>query len=529
MIEHLGNTATGGYVSESSAVDVQPVHGEAAVISAHGLVKRFGGAVAVDDIDLAVAPGEIHGLVGENGAGKSTLMRMLAGILTPDEGMVRVGGEELQAGSTKSAIEAGISLVHQELSLVPEMTVAENINLGFTPTRAGFIARGVQRRVAREALEEINVSVDLDEPVSRLSVALRQFVEIARAVARKPRILILDEPTATLTPAETEYLLNMLERLAKRGMAIIYISHRIPEIFAICHSVTVLRDGKHVDTVDIHDTTPDALVSLMVGRELEADLATRREDAEFGDVRLSAAGIRAAGVNDVDVEVRAGQIVGLGGLVGAGRSEFVRATIGADPRTGGEVTVTTNGSVHRITSYQSAIAAGVAYIPEERRTDGLALSMSVSDNITLPNRQKMSSRYILQFRRIAKFAKGLADDTGLRPPEIERNAGDFSGGNQQKVVLAKWLGREPSVIILDEPTRGVDVGAKAEIHRLVRALAGNGTAVLVVSSDLPELLELSDIIHVVRDGRIVGTLSGADADEQSVMSLASGEAAGSIA
>lgn len=495
-----------------------------AVIEAHGISKNFGGVLAVDDVDLAVAPGEIHGLVGENGAGKSTLMRMLAGILTPNSGIVRVSGEELQAGSTKSALEAGVSLVHQELSLVPEMTVAENINLGFTPTRAGFIDRDVQRRVAREALEEINVSVDLDEPVARLSVALRQFVEIARAVARKPRVLILDEPTATLTPSETDYLLDMLKRLAERGMAIIYISHRIPEIFAICQTVTILRDAKHVDTVDISETTPDALVSLMVGRELEAELGTHRDATEFGDVVLRAIGVRADGVNDVDLEVRAGQIVGLGGLVGAGRSEFVRAMIGADPRTGGDVTVTTNGSTHRITSYQSAIAAGVAYIPEERRTDGLALTMSVSDNITLPNRRMLSRNSVLLFRKIATFAKRLADETGLRPPEIERNAGDFSGGNQQKVVLAKWLGREPDVIILDEPTRGVDVGAKAEIHRLVRALADNGTAVLVVSSDLPELLELSDVIQVVRDGRIVGTLTADEADEESVMSLASGGA-----
>lgn len=508
--------------STTSTDDVQST--SLPIISAHGISKNFGGVLAVDNVDLAVAPGEIHGLVGENGAGKSTLMRMLAGILTPNTGVVRVGGEELQAGSTKSAIEAGVSLVHQELSLVPEMTVAENINLGFTPTRAGFVDRATQRRVAREALEEINVAVDLDEPVARLSVALRQFVEIARAVARKPRVLILDEPTATLTPSETDYLLAMLERLAARGMAIIYISHRIPEIFAICHTVTILRDAKHVDTVAISETTPSALVSMMVGRELEAELSTHRDAVDFGDVVLSAMGIRAEGVNGVDLDVRAGQIVGLGGLVGAGRSEFVRAMIGADPRTAGDVTVTTKGSTKQITSYQSAIAAGVAYIPEERRTDGLALTMTVSDNITLPNRRALSSNFILQFRKIAEFAKGLADDTGLRPPEIERHAGDFSGGNQQKVVLAKWLGREPDVIILDEPTRGVDVGAKAEIHRLVRALADKGAAVLVVSSDLPELLELSDVIEVVRDGQIVGTLSRAEADEEAVMSLASGGA-----
>ena len=508
----IGETA----VERTSAVGAAPI------LEARDIVKRFGGVAAVDDVSIAVPPGEIHGLVGENGAGKSTLMRVLAGILTPDNGSVMIDGEQLQAGSARSALEAGVSLVHQELSLVPEMTVAENINLGFTPSQAGFIKKREQRRIAAEALEEIHVSVDLDERVARLSVALRQFVEIARAVARRPRVLILDEPTATLTPAETDYLLDMLERLAERGLAIIYISHRIPEIFRICDRVTVLRDGKHIETVEIADTTPQQLVDSMVGRELKLDLETRREAVTPGDVVLSASGIRAAGVNGVDLEVRAGEIVGLGGLVGAGRTELVRAMLGADIRAAGDVTVATDGSVKRISSYQSAISSGVAYIPEERRTDGLALAMSVSDNIALPNRRRLSRNGVLLFRAIAEFAERLADTVGLRPPEIRRHAGDFSGGNQQKVVLAKWLGREPDVIILDEPTRGVDVGAKVEIHRLVKQLAENGAAVLVVSSDLPELLDLSDIIHVVRDGRIVGTLTADVADETSVMTLASG-------
>src|SRR6056297_1750333 len=280
----------------------------APIIEAHGIVKRFGGVAAVDGVSIAVPPGEVHGLVGENGAGKSTLMRVLAGILTPDNGSVLVDGEQLEAGSARSALEAGISLVHQELSLVPEMTVAENITLGFTPTRAGFTNRREQRRIAAEALDEINVSVDLDEPIARLSVALRQFVEIARAVARKPRILILDEPTATLTPAETDYLLDMLQRLAERGLAIIYISHRIPEIFRICDRVTVLRDGKHVETVDIAEIRPNELVSKMVGRDLEQDLQSHREPTAPGEVVLSASGIRAHGVNGIDLTVRAGEI-----------------------------------------------------------------------------------------------------------------------------------------------------------------------------------------------------------------------------
>ena len=490
-------------------------------IEARNIVKRFGGALAVDDVSLQVYPGEIHALVGENGAGKSTLMRVLAGIIEQDSGQVLVEGEVLSHGA-KEAIDAGISLVHQELSLVPEMTVAENIMLGSAPTTVGFTRYGEMKKIAAQALKEIGVSVDLNERISRLSVALRQFVEIARAVARKPKVLILDEPTATLTPAETDYLLEMLQRLAKNGMAIVYISHRIPEVLAICDNVTILRDGKRVANMAIKDTTGEEIVDQMVGRELKKDLQSHRE-ANPGDVVLRAEGIRAPGVNDVSLEVRAGEIVGLGGLVGAGRTELVRAIIGADDRTAGYVTISVDGKTKALTSYQSAVRNGVGYIPEERRTDGLALTMTVFENINLPNRKELSSGGFQLKKKIMTFAQELADRVGLRPPEIKREAGQYSGGNQQKIVLAKWLGRKPSFIVLDEPTRGVDVGAKAEIHRLVKELADNGTAVLVVSSDLPELLELSDVIHVVRDGQIQGTLSRDEADEKSVMSLASGE------
>lgn len=492
----------------------------AVVVEAAAITKRFGGAVAVDNVSIAVRSGEIYGLVGENGAGKSTLMRILAGILAPDSGEVRVDGHPI-VGGTRAALDAGIALVHQELSLVPEMTTAENIMLGAFPTRLGLTDSRELRRVAAQALDEIGVSVDLDERVGRLSVALRQFVEIARAVARKPRVLILDEPTATLTPTETHHLLAMLQRLAERGLAIVYISHRIPEIFRICDRVTVLRDGHLIETTPIDQITPDTLVATMVGREYKVVLQTHRVSTP-GEVVLTARGIRARRVHGIDLDLRAGEIVGLGGLVGAGRSELVRAMVGADPRTTGRVTVRSNGRSRSISTYQSAVRNGVAYIPEERRTDGLALTMSVSENITLPNRRRLSVGGVMKRATIAGFATRLAKAVGLRPPEIRRDAGEYSGGNQQKIVIAKWLGRDPKVIVLDEPTRGVDVGAKAEIHRLIRGLADRGAAVLVVSSDLPELLELSDVIHVIRDGRIAGTLPAAEADERSVMSLAAG-------
>ncbi|HTL40601.1 MAG TPA: sugar ABC transporter ATP-binding protein [Pseudolysinimonas sp.] len=503
---------------------VHSTQNQPAAIIADRISKRFGGAVAVDGVSLSVAPGEIHAVVGENGAGKSTLMRILAGVIPADQGEIRVG-TELLSGGPRAALAAGVALVHQELSLVPDMSVAENILLGSTPTAAGFVRRAPMRRIAQAALDEIGIEVDLDEPIARLSVSVRQFVEIARAVARKPRVLILDEPTATLTPAETDHLLQMLERLAAAGMAIIYISHRIPEVFRLCTVVTVLRDGKVIQSGPVAETTPREVISAMVGRELARDLAGEHTSRQPGEVVLKATGIRAPRVNGVDLEIRSGQIVGLGGLVGAGRTELVRAIIGADPRIAGTVTIASRGRSRQIRDYQVAVRSGVGYVPEERRSDGLALTMSVVDNVALPNRAALSTAGVLRRRRITDYVERLADAVGLRPPKIQRDAGQFSGGNQQKIVIAKWLGRQPALMVLDEPTRGVDVGAKAEIHRLIRGLAAEGAAVLFVSSDLPELLDLADLIHVVRDGTIVGSLTREQADERSVMSLASGEKA----
>lgn len=490
-------------------------------IVAQNIVKSFGGVRAVDNVTLTVMPGEIHAVVGENGAGKSTLMRVLSGIESADSGEIFVDGKILE-NTVKDALGSGISLVHQELSLVPEMTVAENIMLGSFPSTSGFIRRKDMRNVARDALQEIGVSVDLDERISRLSMALRQFVEIARAIARNPKVLILDEPTATLTPAETQYLLDMIGRLAEQGLAIIYISHRIPEVFAICHNVTILRDGKMISANAISDSTPAAVIGAMVGRKVRLDPLSKRK-SNRGDVTLSARGVTAPRVNGVDLEVRAGEIVGLGGLVGAGRTELMRAIIGADPKTAGTVTISIGGEKRRINSYMSAMRNGVAYVPEERRVDGLLMTMSVSDNIYLPNRKLLARAGVINRAKLAKIAKNLADRVGLRPPEIKREASEYSGGNQQKIVIAKWLYKKPSFILLDEPTRGVDVGAKAEIHKLVKELADDGAAVVIISSDLPELLDLSDVIYVVRDGKIVGSLQGQDADEKKVMSLAAGE------
>lgn len=503
------------------AQETLPTAPATSAISATNIRKRFGGALAVDGVNLEVAPGERHAIVGENGAGKSTLMRILAGILHPDEGAVTVGGVPLAAGS-KAALEAGVSLVHQELSLVPEMTVAENIVLGSTPAKSGFIRRQEMRDIAAQALKEVGVHLDVDEKVGRLSVASRQFVEIARAVARRPKVLILDEPTATLTPAETDHLLSMLFRLSDQGIALLYISHRLPEVFRLCSHATVLRDGKLVSTLDLGTSSTAEIIDKMVGRELKADLEIKHQ-SEPGDVVLSARNVSAPRIHDASLDVRAGEIVGIGGLVGAGRTELIRAIIGADPRTHGSVTISDGTDTRPITSYRSAVKAGVAFIPEERRTDGLALGMTVAENITLPNRAMLTTAGLLNRRKINKLVTGVITDVGLRPPQPHREAGQLSGGNQQKIVIGKWLATNPKVIVLDEPTRGVDVGAKAEIHRLIRELTKKGAAILMVSSDLPELLELSDVIHVVKDGRIVGSVPGEIATERDVMLLAAGD------
>jgi ABC-type sugar transport system ATPase subunit len=490
-------------------------------LSAVSVTKHFGGVAAVTDVDLDVLPGTCHAVVGENGAGKSTLMRILCGEVRPNAGRVLVGGEPVGAG-VHGARAAGIALVHQELSLVPDMSVAENIELGAPPTTAGVVRSRAQRRVAREALEMVGLSIDPDEPVGRLPLAARQFVEVAKALRRSPKVLILDEPTAALTPQETERLHDLLRELQGRGMAVIYISHRLDEVMSLCSTVTVLRDGRKVGEVKVADTRPSQLVTLMVGRDLTTDLRARRHTAP-GSVVLVASNVRAPNVNGVSLEVREGEIVGIGGIVGAGRSEFVRAMIGLDPRHSGDAWIVRNGRRESITSYRQAIRHGIGFVPEDRRKEGLALEMTVSENVSLPSLDAISHAGFEQRGARAKLVDDVIRQLAIKTDSPHRDGGALSGGNQQKVAFGKWLPKRPSAIVLDEPTRGVDVGAKAEIHRLIRAIADDGAAVLVVSSDLPELLALSDRILVLSRGCPVGWLDGATASSEAVMSLATRE------
>lgn len=489
-------------------------------LTAVNVSKHFGGVQAVTNIDLDIRPGTCHAVIGENGAGKSTLMRILSGEIAPSAGTVLVGGRPAGRG-VHAAHEAGIAMVHQELSLVSDLSVAENIVLGSTPTVAGFVRGGARRAAAVEALARVDLSVDPDEITDELPLAARQFVELAKALHRNPEVLILDEPTASLTPQESDALHSLLTALAGAGMAIVYISHRIDDVLALCQTITVLRDGQKVRDIAAADTERDELVSLMVGHNRLGGVRTSTsERRQRGDVVLTARNIVAPMVNDASLDVHAHEIVGIGGVVGAGRSEWIRAILGVDPREAGEVWITTERGRHRIRSYQDALRHGVAYVPEDRRLEGLGLEMSVEDNLSLPSVSELASLGLLSRKRKLRLVKQAISATSIKTASTRTDAGALSGGNQQKIVFGKWLPRKPRLIVLDEPTRGVDVGAKAEIHRMIRAIADAGTAVLLVSSDLPELLDLSDTIIVLCRGTITGTLQREDATPDHVISLA---------
>lgn len=469
------------------------------------LSKSFGGVHAVRGVTFEVRAGTCHAVVGENGAGKSTLMRMLSGELAPTSGEIHIDGRPIHGG-VHAAQSAGVAMMHQELSLVPHLTVAENVVLGAAPTRLGFILRKAQRQFALNALARAGLELNPDAEVGTLPLAARQFVELAKALHRDPKVLILDEPTASLTPKESDTLHELLQNLAADGMSIVYISHRIQDVLSFCTTVSVLRDGSKVGEVEASDTSSDALVSMMVGGELDLTNTQKSETRTPGEVVLRATGITTPVVTNASLELRRGEILGLGGVVGAGRSEWVRALIGLDPRTAGTTEIATADGFTEIRNYQQALAAGVAYVPEDRREEGLSLEMTVEENLALPNVVSISRGRIVNVRRKNDMVDSVIRSTRIKTSSSRSPASSLSGGNQQKIVFGKWLPRDPKIIVLDEPTRGVDVGAKAEIHRMIQRLADAGAAVLLISSDLPELLSMSDRIIVLSRGEIAGSL-----------------------
>ncbi len=492
---------------------------ETAVLRMTGISKSFPGIRALSTVDFDVEAGEVHAVVGENGAGKSTLMKVLAGVYQPDDGTIELDGVAVRLSDPIEARRRGIGMVYQELNLVPDLTVAENILLGSTPSRFGLVDRRALREQARAVLDELDARIHTDDLVGSLTVSQQQIVEIAKVYAARPRIVVLDEPTSSLSEHETQSLFRIIGRMTEAGLAVIYISHRLREVLDISQRVTVLRDGRLVDTRPTSGITAAEMIRLMVGRDL-TEVFPKRE-VEIGEVALSVTGLSRAGeFNDISLTVRSGEILGLAGLVGAGRTEVARAIFGLDNRDAGLIEI--DGTVVNIRGPRDAVRAGIAYVPEDRKRDGIVPQLSIKDNISLAVLDRVSAAGWIRPNAERTLARQKADELTVTPPAITPRVDTLSGGNQQKVVFAKWLAARPRVLILDEPTRGVDVGAKADIHTIIGELAARGTAIVLISSELPEVLAVSDRILVLHDGRISAELPRG-ASEQEVMHAATGE------
>jgi ABC-type sugar transport system ATPase subunit len=486
-----------------------------------GISKHFGGVAALKSVDFDLLPGEVHALVGENGAGKSTLMKVLCGVHRADSGDLEVGGRRVEFASVGEASAAGVALVPQELELFEELSVAENLFTGRDRPRKrwGGFDWPAMHRGAEEIFRSLNVDLNVRVPVKRLSAANRQLVEIGRGLLREARILILDEPTAALSKREASALFGMISGLTARGVGVVYISHRLDEVFRISDRITVMRDGRKVETASARDYSHDDLVRLMVGRQLSK--ASYRDGATADDVVLEARDLTRPGAFEaVSFSVREGEILGLSGLIGAGRTEVAHAIFGVDPPLSGTITVRGEEVAPRTPA--EAQRLGIAYLPEERRSEGLFLPLSVSENATFPRLRRLARYGLIRTSEQKAVAEEYVQRLSVRCRSVRDPVSNLSGGNQQKVVLAKCLVNEPSILILDEPTRGVDVGAKSEIYRLIDALARDGKAVLLISSELEEILAMADRVVVMREGRVTGEFSGAEATQESLTAAAMG-------
>ena len=493
------------------------------VLEMQGIVKRYPGVLAVNGGRLELRPNEVHCLVGENGAGKSTMMKILAGAISMDEGSIAISGEPVAIQSPHHAQQLGVSMIYQEFNLCAHMSVAENVFLG-RESRIPCTPLVDWRRLYRETqaiFDRMGVQIDVRKPVSACSVAQQQMVEIAKALSVNARIIVMDEPSATLTDHELEALFALIRELRAEGIGIIYISHRLDEIFALGDRVTVMRDGEYVTTQPVSEVTREDLIRHMVGRELTSEYP--KEEFARGPERLRVEGLTRKGAfQDVRFTLHEGEIVGLTGLVGAGRTEVARAIFGADRIDGGQILL--EGAPVLVRSPQDAIRQGIGLLTEDRKSQGLILPMSVRENTTLANLQEIVRGIFVSRSRERTVTDGYIRELQIRTPSTEQTAQNLSGGNQQKVVLAKWLFTQSRVLIFDEPTRGVDVGAKVEIYRLMNDLVRKGVAVLMISSELPEVLSMCDRILVMHEGRIAGELSRAEATQEGVMRLATGSA-----
>ena len=491
-----------------------------AAVRFEGVSKRFPGAQALTDVSFEITAGACHALCGENGAGKSTLGKIIAGIHQPDGGRLLINGREVHFTSPRDALAEGVGMVHQELAFCDNLSVAENLTLSDLPARGGIVDREAMRRRAETMLAETGTELDVTREFGKLAIGQRQMVQIAAAVGGGARIIVFDEPTSSLSQAEAERLFALIERLKARGVTCIYVSHRMPEIFRLCDEVTILRDGRHVATRPTASLTESDLVQMMIGRPL-AEYFGRHSTSGIGDEVLRVEGLTVPGkFEDVSFSVRAGEIVGLAGLMGAGRSEVASALFGLERPSHGRIVL--RGTPVDVRSPAHAIDLGIGYVPEDRKRQGLVLSASGLHNTSLPILDRLSRFRWIRRARERSLAREYFDRLRVRTPSLDATVAGLSGGNQQKIVLAKWLAANSQILILDEPTRGVDVGAKAEIHALVGELASRGTAILVISSELPEVISLSDRIVVLRSGRVAGEIPRRDATEDSVLRLMAG-------
>ncbi|HKW69344.1 MAG TPA: sugar ABC transporter ATP-binding protein [Candidatus Dormibacteraeota bacterium] len=494
----------------------------APILELTGVSKRFGAVQALQNVDLQLVAHEVHALVGENGAGKSTLVKILAGIHQPDAGQMKLNGQELVLSGPAAARHLGIAVIHQHPNLFPDLTVAENVFVGRLPRNP---LRGVDwgelNRAAERLFADLGVKQSVSVPVRGLSVADQQLVEIAKALSLDARVLVMDEPTASLSSREVERLFTIIRQLRARGVAILFVDHRIEEVFEIADRVSVLRDGRHVITVPIAEVTPADAIRHMVGRRLETLFP--KEAATLGEVALEARGLARKGLfSDVSFQVRRGEIVGLAGLIGAGRTEVARVLFGIDHADAGEVLVA--GMHADIRSPKDAMRLGIVYVPEDRHQQGLVLDFSIAANVSLPIVQRLSRLLVLDRAQEEGLASDYSKQLQVRATGVDQAASGLSGGNQQKVVIAKWLATKPTILLLDEPTQGVDIGAKAEVHRIISQLAAQGMAIVLISSELPEVLGMADRIVVLHEGRVAAEFGRDEASQERIMAAATGHA-----
>jgi ribose transport system ATP-binding protein len=488
------------------------------VLALEGMRKAFPGVIALDGVDLQLFSGEVHILLGENGAGKSTLMKVISGAIRADAGKVLIGGSPTEITGPRHAQLLGIGIIYQEFNLIPHLSAGENILLGREPALvAGVIDQSRLLKDAQKQLDDLGVAIDARTIVKELSVAEQQMVEVAKALSLNARVLIMDEPTSALTESEIKELFAAIRRLKARGVAIVYISHRMDELFAIGDRVTVLRDGRHVGTRAIGETSMPELVRLMVGRDLNEHFP--KKAAAIGAEALRVEGLsRAGSLHEISFSLRRGEVVGIAGLMGSGRTELARAIFGADQLTAGKVFV--HGVERKLRSPRQAIDAGIGFLTEDRKGQGLVLVLSVEENICLPSVEAFAKWGVMSTTRERTAANTHITGLRIKTPSAKQRVGHLSGGNQQKVVLGKWLCTEADILIFDEPTRGIDVGAKVEIYQLINQLAARGAGILMISSELPEVLGMSDRILVMNQGRLAGEFSAKDATQEKLLAAA---------